>query len=121
MTKKSVESGAAADGSKPFEELLAVVESKLRSLEGGELTLDDSLRAYEEGVRALRGCYEHLRVAEGRIEILTKRGEEPEAADFDPETGQAKGKPRKARRAERSEENEKPAKPSGDGGGSDLF
>jgi exodeoxyribonuclease VII small subunit len=55
-----------------FEEQLARLEKIVEELEGGNLTLDDSLARYEEGVKALKKCYEVLREAEKRVEVLLK-------------------------------------------------
>jgi len=73
--------------SKPkFEEHLARLEKIVEELEGGDLTLDDSLARYEEGVKALKKCYEILRDAEKRVEILLKSDDgELKTAAFEPE------------------------------------
>jgi exodeoxyribonuclease VII small subunit len=73
--------------SKPkFEERLARLEKIVEELEAGDLTLDDSLARYEEGVKTLKKCYEILRDAEKRVEILLKSGEgELKIAPFEPE------------------------------------
>jgi exodeoxyribonuclease VII small subunit len=72
-----------------FEDLVAQVEEALQNLEGGELPLEDALKLYEEGVAGLRKCYEILKRAEKKVQLLTERdgevaqrpfeeGEEPE-------------------------------------------
>lgn len=53
-----------------FEELLGEVEQVVEDLETGDLSLDDSLKSYEKGVRSLRQCLQHLQKAERRIELL---------------------------------------------------
>ncbi len=59
------------DGEKlGFEEALARLESVVAALDGGELTLEDSLRDFEEGVRLVRQCSEQLQAAEARIRVL---------------------------------------------------
>ena len=55
-----------------FEDGLALLEKIVEELESGDLTLDESLARYEEGVKALKKCYEILRDAEKRVEILLK-------------------------------------------------
>lgn len=55
-----------------FEEALARLEQMVEELESGRLTLDESLARYEEGVKALRRCYEVLRDAETRVELLIR-------------------------------------------------
>ena len=65
-----------------YEQLLEQVERKLEALEGGELALEQSLLAYEEGVKALRACHALLQAAEGKIQVLAEKKEEPVLADF---------------------------------------
>jgi len=62
------------------------LEKIVAELEAGDLTLDDSLARYEEGVKALKKCYEILRDAEKRVEILLKSDDgELKTAPFEPE------------------------------------
>ncbi len=69
-----------------FEEHLARLEKIVEELEAGDLTLDDSLARYEEGVKALKRCYEILRDAEKRVEILLKNDDGAlKTAPFEPE------------------------------------
>jgi exodeoxyribonuclease VII small subunit len=53
-----------------FEQSLAELEQIVAKLEGGKLGLGDSLAAYEQGVSRLNGCYQLLRNAERRIEVV---------------------------------------------------
>ncbi|HPJ30268.1 MAG TPA: exodeoxyribonuclease VII small subunit [Methanothrix sp.] len=55
---------------------LAELEGVVRQLEDGDLTLEESLKAFERGVSLVRRCNSLLDGAEQRIEILT--GELPE-------------------------------------------
>jgi len=55
-----------------FEEALLRLEKIVEELEGGDLTLDESLARYEEGVKTLRQCYEILRTAEKKVEMLVQ-------------------------------------------------
>jgi exodeoxyribonuclease VII small subunit len=64
------ENGPAREGAS-FEEEFAVVERAVHLLEEGNLTLEESLREYETGLRSLGRCHEILRGAEKRIEILS--------------------------------------------------
>ena len=61
-----------AKGKVKFEENLSRLEKIVEEMEAGDLTLDESLARYEEGVKALKKCYEILRDAEKRVEILLK-------------------------------------------------
>jgi len=53
-----------------FEEALDRLEQLVTQLEGGSLTLEDSLGAFERGVHLVRQCGERLRQAELRIQQL---------------------------------------------------
>ncbi|WP_164100451.1 exodeoxyribonuclease VII small subunit [Candidatus Laterigemmans baculatus] len=78
----------AAEAAASFEESLAEVEGIVRELESGQLTLGDSLRAYERGVRELRLCQEQLEKVERRIELLVGFDAEgrPVTQSFDAES-----------------------------------
>lgn len=55
-----------------FEEQLTALEGVVQQLERGELTLEDSVRLFEEGVRLSKACKGELDAAEGRIEMLVE-------------------------------------------------
>lgn len=55
-----------------FETQLAALEQIVRELERGELSLEESLRLFEDGVKLARECQERLNKAERRIEILMR-------------------------------------------------
>lgn len=55
-----------------FEEALKQLEDIVSQLEKGDLSLEEALKAFEEGVRLSRICYKRLKEAERRIEILMK-------------------------------------------------
>ena len=55
---------------KDFEAALSELESIVKRLEDGELTLESSLALYERGVELSRFCHSRLEQAERRIEIL---------------------------------------------------
>jgi len=60
---------------KDFEGAIAELESIVKKLEEGDLTLEQSLALYERGVQLSRYCHTRLEEAERRIEILNERGE----------------------------------------------
>ncbi len=69
-----------------FEKDLEQLEAIVAALEAGGLSLDESLKKFEEGIRLARACEKALREAEKRIEILTRNaGGELEAKPFDEE------------------------------------
>ena len=88
---KSAAADETSAPAEPYEALLGVIERKLGELESGDLTLEKSLQAYEEGVRALKQCYGILKQAEGKIRILTSSEGEPELADYEAESGEPSG------------------------------
>ncbi|MEO5657183.1 MAG: exodeoxyribonuclease VII small subunit [Nitrospiria bacterium] len=53
-----------------FEEALGRLEELVQTLERGDLSLDDSLKAFEEGVKLSKNCLKLLDDAEKRVEIL---------------------------------------------------
>ena len=72
--------GAAQAESQPtFETQLAELETVVERLERGELSLEDSVRLFEEGVRLSNACKQELESAEGRIQVL-----------LEPKTGKAR-------------------------------
>jgi exodeoxyribonuclease VII small subunit len=60
---------------KDFEAAIAELESVVKKLEAGDLSLEQSLASYERGVQLSRFCHARLEEAERRIEILNERGE----------------------------------------------
>jgi exodeoxyribonuclease VII small subunit len=70
-----------------FERSLARLEEVVRRLESPQLSLDDAMKLFEEGVELSRECQKQLEEAEGRVEILLKKADGKLAAEpFEPET-----------------------------------
>jgi len=59
-----------------FEEALARLEEIVKKMEDGDLTLEESLDAFEAGIKLSRFCTKKLDEAERRVEILLKDEEE---------------------------------------------
>ncbi|MFA7329353.1 MAG: exodeoxyribonuclease VII small subunit [Candidatus Ratteibacteria bacterium] len=55
-----------------FEDGLKRLEEIVAKLESGNLSLDDSLKLFEEGVKLVRFCNERLAGAQQKVELLTK-------------------------------------------------
>jgi exodeoxyribonuclease VII small subunit len=53
-----------------FETALERLEGLVRELEGGELTLEESLARFEDGVGLVKLCSDRLRAAELRVKQL---------------------------------------------------
>ena len=64
-----------------FEQALEALEKIVERLEKGELTLEESLKLYEEGIRLSRLCHGKLEEAEGKIEMLLKDAKGEPALD----------------------------------------
>ena len=59
-----------------FEEALEKLEEIVRRMEGGEMTLEESLKAFEEGIKLSRFCMKKLDEADRRVELLLREGGE---------------------------------------------
>lgn len=60
-----------------FEEALKKLERIVDELEKGELSLDEALKKYQEGIELSRACSARLESAKKKIEVLSrnKKGE----------------------------------------------
>lgn len=58
-----------------FEIALKRLEEIVQKLESGDLSLDESLRLFEEGIELSRLCTKKLSEAEAKVEKLIKLGE----------------------------------------------
>lgn len=59
-----------------FEAALAELEELVGRMEAGSLSLEESLAAFERGIKLTRECQSALRSAELRIKALTQEGDE---------------------------------------------
>ena len=59
-----------------FEELMEKLEEITGKLEADKLTLDESVKLFEEGMQISKKCNEKLEDAEKRITILLKTNDE---------------------------------------------
>ena len=55
-----------------FEQAILELEKITKELEGGELTLSDSLAKFEDAVGLIKLCNEHLTFAEQKVQILSE-------------------------------------------------
>ncbi len=72
---------AAAD----FEHSLADLQALVERLENGELSLEDSLSAFEQGIRLTRECQGALTQAEQKVQMLLESDGELQQVDFEAE------------------------------------
>jgi exodeoxyribonuclease VII small subunit len=82
------EPGATREDGPKFEAAMVRLEEIVHALEAGNLSLDDSLRVFEEGTGLLRLCNRRLEEAERRIEILLQDEGGTRAEPFRWEEGQ---------------------------------
>ena len=57
-----------------FEAALEELEALVERMEAGELSLEDSLSAFERGVKLTRTCQTALKNAELKVKVLTEEG-----------------------------------------------
>ncbi|AYC31446.1 exodeoxyribonuclease VII small subunit [Pseudomonas cavernae] len=66
-----------------FEQSLTELQTLVERLESGELSLEDSLTAFEQGIRLTRECQGALAQAEQKVQILLERDGELAEAPFE--------------------------------------
>ena len=69
-----------------FEESLASLESLVTAMEDGDLSLEESLQAFEKGIRLTRECQSALQKAEQKVQVLINENGDPEQIDMDNES-----------------------------------
>lgn len=77
MTKTEASSAKAKSAAKAkaasafnFEQSLGQLEELVSSMEEGELSLEDSLAAFERGIKLTRECQAALKEAEQKVQVL---------------------------------------------------
>ena len=71
MTKKKSDE-QSNDAEVDFESALKELETLVSRMESGELSLDESLKAFERGIELTRKCQSSLEAAELKVQTLTK-------------------------------------------------
>ncbi|MBT5923411.1 MAG: exodeoxyribonuclease VII small subunit [Cellvibrionales bacterium] len=66
-----------------FEQSLEQLESLVEALEAGDLTLEQSLKQFEEGIALTRACQTALSEAEQTVKILTEKSGQAALEDMD--------------------------------------
>lgn len=59
-----------------YEGMLSKLEKIISDMENGNLTLEKTLKNYEDGMTLYNKLYKTLNEAEGKIKIVTENGEE---------------------------------------------
>ena len=68
-----------------FEELIEKLENITNKLEKEQLSLDESVKLFEEGMNISKECNSKLEDAENRITILINKNDEIKEENFIPE------------------------------------
>lgn len=68
-----------------FEEALQELERLVSSMEEGELSLEDSMKAFEKGIKLTRECQTALQKAEQKVQILLNESGETQAFEVEDE------------------------------------
>lgn len=66
-----------------FESALTKLEALVSKMEAGTLSLEESLAAFEEGIKLTRECQTQLSQAEQRVKKLVEEGGRLESLDFE--------------------------------------
>jgi len=80
MTKKKADSF-------DFEQALEDLEKLVSAMEQGELSLEDSLQAFEKGIKLTRECQVALKNAEQRVQLLISEDGETEELELEADDG----------------------------------
>jgi exodeoxyribonuclease VII small subunit len=73
-----------------FEESLAQLEALVEQMEDGDLSLEESLKAFEKGIKLTRECQQALKQAEQKVQLLmdkTGPSDGPADGEVDDEPG----------------------------------
>ena len=58
-----------------FEKALAQLEQVVKEMESGDLSLEDALKKFEEGIRLSRMCHQKLEETEKKIAVLMEKAD----------------------------------------------
>ena len=64
-----------------FEQRLSQLETLVNEMEQGNMSLEESLKAFEEGIKITRECQQALKEAEQKVEILTRSSASEESGE----------------------------------------
>ena len=86
MTDKNTPKSDDKPGSFDFEASLNELEKLVDALEGGDLTLEQSLKDFERGINLTRACQKALTEAQQKVQILLEKNGQNSLEDFSPNT-----------------------------------
>lgn len=65
-----------------FEKSLSELENLVTRMESGNLSLEDSMTAFEQGIALTRQCQQALKQAEQKVQLLMEKNGQLVAEDF---------------------------------------
>ena len=68
-----------------FEKTLAELEQLVEKMEGGDLSLEESLKYFERGILLTKTCQQALSEAEQKVRILLEKDGKSELKPFNPD------------------------------------
>ena len=68
-----------------FEQSLAELEALVERMESGEMSLEESLKAFEQGIKYTRECQKALSKAEQKVQQLIQKNGQTEIVPFNGE------------------------------------
>lgn len=80
MVKKTVKKNKK---SFQFESALQELENLVEQMEKGDMSLEDTLKHFEQGISLTRSCQLALKQAEQKVEILIQKSGDAELEPFD--------------------------------------
>ena len=73
---------AKTKNSVDFEKSLDTLEALVDDMENGDLSLEESLKAFEQGIKLTRECQSALSHAEQKVQMLIEENGKLKAVDF---------------------------------------
>ncbi len=70
-----------------FEKSLATLETIVQKMEKGELSLEEALKQYENGMTLVKTCQETLTQAQQRIQLVVESNKIITTTDFEDSSG----------------------------------
>ncbi len=71
----------------PFEESITKLEALVERMEDGNLSLEESLKTFEQGIKLTRECQLALQTAEQKVKLLIEKNGSVEETPFAAEPG----------------------------------
>lgn len=81
MTGPKKDKAASHESDFDFEQAIEDLENLVSTMEDGELSLENSLKSFEEGIQLTRKCQTALSAAEQRVQVLINEKGDTEELD----------------------------------------